>query len=66
YEWNNLADNPEYAKVKAQLKKQLAAWMKDQGDKGQQTEMEAYEHQNKGRSKKPEPSTKKKGGRKKK
>ena len=66
YEWNNLADNPEYAKVKAQLKKQLSAWMKDQGDKGQQTELEAHEHQNKGRSKTPEPSTKKKGGRKKK
>jgi uncharacterized sulfatase len=51
YEWNNLADNPKYAKVKAQLRKQLLKWMQDMGDKGQQTELEAFEHQNRNRNK---------------
>ena len=47
YEWNNLADNPEYAETKRELRRELLRWMKDMGDLGQQTEMEALEHQNK-------------------
>ena len=45
YEWNNLAGDPKYAKVKKQLREKLYAWMEQQGDKGQATEMEAFEHQ---------------------
>ncbi|MBW8015475.1 MAG: hypothetical protein FVQ82_04750 [Planctomycetes bacterium] len=45
YEWNNLAGDPKYAKVKKQLREKLYAWMAQQGDKGQTTEMEAFEHQ---------------------
>lgn len=51
YEWNNLADDPKYATVEAELKTKLAAWMKEQGDKGQQTELEAFDHQNRKRNK---------------
>jgi uncharacterized sulfatase len=50
-EWNNLADNPEYARVKAELKDELLAWMERCGDKGQQTELEAREHQRRGKKK---------------
>jgi len=52
YEWNNLADNPEYAAVKAELRSRLLKWMQDMGDKGQQTELEAFEHQTRSRSQK--------------
>lgn len=52
YEWNNLADDPKYAKVKAQLRKRLLEWMEAMGDKGQQTELEAKEHQGRNRKKK--------------
>lgn len=45
YEWNNLADDPKYARVKAEIKKRLLEWMEAMGDKGQQTELEAFEHQ---------------------
>lgn len=45
YEWNNLADNTAYAEIKADLRKRLLAWMENSGDKGQQTELEALEHQ---------------------
>lgn len=44
-EWNNLADDPEFAEIKARLKKQLSDWMNSQGDKGQETELAALEHQ---------------------
>ena len=47
YEWNNLADDPKYAKVKKQLREKLYKWMAQQGDKGQATELEAFEHQGK-------------------
>jgi N-sulfoglucosamine sulfohydrolase len=50
FEWNNLAEDPEYAKIKSDLEEQLAAWMTAQGDKGQPTELEAREHQNRGRN----------------
>jgi uncharacterized sulfatase len=42
-ELHNLAGNPEYAPVIAELKAQLAAWMEQQGDLGQATEMAAYD-----------------------
>ncbi len=41
HEWNNLADNPEFADIKAQLRAALLAWMERTGDKGQQSEMES-------------------------
>jgi uncharacterized sulfatase len=45
FETRNLADDPALAEVKADLRKNLEAWMKQQGDKGQATEMEALKHQ---------------------
>ena len=57
YEWHNLANDPEYAEHKAELKKKLSRWMEDCGDKGQQTEMESLEHQ--GRARKSKKSRKK-------
>lgn len=47
-EMNNLAQDKKYDNVKKQLKDELFKWMKSQGDKGQQTEMEALSHMNKG------------------
>lgn len=47
-EMNNIADDPACAAVKKELKEKLLKWMEQQGDKGQQTEMEALEHQVKG------------------
>ena len=67
-EWKNLADDPELAEVKAELKNQLAMWMAAQGDKGAQTEMEALEHQGRNRNrsgKSPTANAKKAGGKKK-
>lgn len=49
YEWNNLAENPEYASRKKELKAALLQWMEEMGDKGQQTELDAFEHQHKTR-----------------
>jgi uncharacterized sulfatase len=49
YEWENLAGDPEYAKIKEELRAELLAWMQSQGDKGQQTELEAREHQGRAR-----------------
>jgi uncharacterized sulfatase len=65
YEWKNLADDPKYAAVKAELKQELAAWMKDQGDQGQQTELDALKHQARNRKKNnPKKNTKPKTGKK--
>jgi len=47
FEWTNLADDPAYAKVKTELRRQLTDWMQANGDKGQQTELEAEHHQTK-------------------
>ncbi len=52
YEWNNLADNPEHAHIKSELRTELLGWMKNMGDRGQQTEMEALAHQTHGKKKK--------------
>lgn len=46
-EMNNLADSPALTSIKKELKEKLLKWMEQQGDKGQQTEMEALEHQTK-------------------
>ena len=52
YEWKNLADNSEYKKIKEKLKKELLAWMESQGDKGQETELKAFERQKRKKKKK--------------
>jgi uncharacterized sulfatase len=39
----NLAGDARYAPVMSELKTQLAAWMKEQGDLGHATEMAAYD-----------------------
>jgi len=44
-EQNNIADDPQYSVIRKELKVNLLKWMKQQGDKGQQTEMDALEHQ---------------------
>lgn len=44
YEWTNLAGDPKFAEVKAELKSKLDAWMLAQGDRGQETELAALEH----------------------
>lgn len=53
FEWKNLESDPAYATVKAELKKELAAWMQSQGDQGQQTELEALQHLAKNRENEP-------------
>jgi len=40
-ELNNLANDPEYAEIKNELRTKLLDWMRSQGDEGQKTEMEA-------------------------
>lgn len=47
----NLAGKKRYRKIQKRLSEKLDTWMVNQGDKGQETEMEATEHQvrNKGR-----------------
>ena len=59
YEWNNLADDPKFASARKELKQKLADWMKSQGDKGQQTELEAFAHQTRNRKKNDKSSKKK-------
>ncbi len=60
YEWKNLADDPAYATVKADLSKRLDAWMKSQGDLGQATELAAHERQGRSRKKNTKNAGKKK------
>ncbi len=62
YEWENLAHDPKFADVRKELRTELLKWMAACGDEGQQTELEAHEHQGRGRKKKEAP----KGDRKKK
>ena len=52
-EWHNLAEDPQLAVIKKDLHARLLAWMKSQGDLGQQTELDAFKHQNRNRNKKP-------------
>jgi N-sulfoglucosamine sulfohydrolase len=49
YEWTNLADDPAHAAARAELARELAGWMKSQGDEGQQTEVEARQRLARGR-----------------
>ncbi len=49
YEWHNLANDPQCAEHKAELKQELSRWMESCGDRGQQTELEALEHQGRAR-----------------
>ncbi len=51
YEWNNLADDAQYANVKQELRRELLSWMQAMGDQGQQTELEALDHQSRNRNK---------------
>ena len=51
YEWNNLADDPQFSDVKAALREKLENWMREQGDLGQETEMNALARQYKNRKK---------------
>ncbi len=51
-EWTNLADKPEHAETIAALRGKLDAWMKDQGDLGQETEEKALERQGRSGKKK--------------
>lgn len=50
YDLKNLEADPKYASAKANLKAKLAAFMKQQNDKGLQTEMEALSRQPKNAS----------------
>ena len=52
FEQTNIASNPENAQVIKALRIELDAWMKSQGDLGQATELDAKNHQGRGRSKK--------------
>ncbi len=45
YELKNLAGDPACREIKARLRKQLDAWMAQQGDKGNETERRAAERQ---------------------
>ena len=47
HERNNLAEDPIYDEIIAELRENLDAWMKAQGDQGQATELEALKHQKK-------------------
>ncbi|MDR1958223.1 MAG: sulfatase [Planctomycetaceae bacterium] len=49
WELKNIADRPENQEILSTLKAGLAKWMKQQGDRGHETELEAYEHQIAGR-----------------
>lgn len=48
YELHNLAANPKFDKVKEELRIKLENWMKQQGDEGVKTELEALEHMSPG------------------
>ena len=48
-EMKNIAGDPANAGLKAELRKRLEAFMREQGDKGIETEMKAKERQAPGR-----------------
>lgn len=50
-EWVNLAGNPEFKEIKAQLRSELEKWMKLTGDLGQQAELNARQFQKGGKKK---------------
>ncbi len=45
FELENLASELSHAEILAQMRRELDAWMQDQGDEGQATELEAHKHQ---------------------
>lgn len=51
WELNDVATSPGNAEVINRLRAQLEAWMKQQGDKGDETEREAFRHQGGGPAK---------------
>ncbi|MEM9161209.1 MAG: sulfatase [Verrucomicrobiota bacterium] len=51
-EMNNLYGNSEHEEIVKKLKKELASWMKDQGDLGQETELAAYDRMKNGAERK--------------
>jgi len=65
-EWKNLAADPKYAAMKSELRGHLDDWMKQQGDEGQKTEIEAREHQGRKRKGKTGKNGRSKGKKKKK
>jgi N-sulfoglucosamine sulfohydrolase len=52
HDWENLADSAEHSAIRGELQTKLDAWMTEQGDLGQETEMAALEHQKSRRLKK--------------
>ncbi len=52
FNMNNLSGKSEYHKLEKTLKMELNEWMEYCGDKGIQTEIEAYEHQGRNKKKK--------------
>ena len=51
HQMHNLADDPAQAETLAALRAKLDAWMSQQGDQGQITEMEALDHLSRNRQK---------------
>lgn len=51
YEMVNLAEDPQYDAVKTEMKKELDRWMRECNDNGQQTEVDALNHQTRGKKK---------------
>ena len=45
YELNNLAGQAPFSNVETQLRGALDRWMKQQGDKGMETELQAHQRQ---------------------
>ncbi|MBL6765230.1 MAG: sulfatase [Verrucomicrobiae bacterium] len=64
-EWKNLANDPKFAEIKSELRARLDDWMTSQGDQGQQTELEAGEHQHRGKTEAPAKGGKRKARKKK-
>lgn len=62
-EMHNLADHPEHQGTIADLKSELAAWMKSQGDSGIETELKANSHKKKRETKNNNAKKKKNGSR---
>lgn len=48
-EWKNLAEDPAYADLKSELRRELTQWMVAQGDQGQETELAALTRQRRNR-----------------
>ena len=63
-EMHNLVDHPEHQATITELKKELAIWMKSQGDNGVETELKANAHK-KAKAKNNKPSRNKNGNRQK-